>query len=99
MRARSRQPVRGRRISVLNAGTVSTNVDLRKLHNFALDMDWLPKAVIPKRQWPEIRYKETKEQSLSKSIVKSSQSSRIVSAGHFMNSAGILEALRATSLF
>lgn len=45
-------------LNVLNAGTVSTNVHLRKLHNFALDMDWLPKAIMPKSQWPEIRYGE-----------------------------------------
>src|SRR5512135_170795 len=30
----------------------------RKTHNFALDMNWLPACVIPKRQWPAIRFKE-----------------------------------------
>lgn len=35
---------------------MSTNVFLRRLHNFALDMDWALKAVIPKRQWPQVRY-------------------------------------------
>lgn len=45
-------------LKVLRAGTVSTNVYLRRFHNFALDMSWLPKTVIPKRQWPAIRYKE-----------------------------------------
>lgn len=34
----------------LHRGTVSTNVFLRRVQNFALDMDWIPKAVIPKRQ-------------------------------------------------
>jgi hypothetical protein len=29
-------------LDVLRQGTVSTNVHLRKLHNFALDMNWLP---------------------------------------------------------
>jgi hypothetical protein len=43
---------------VLRRGTVSTNVFLRRLHNFALDMDWLPKAIIPKRQWPKIRFQD-----------------------------------------
>jgi integrase len=43
---------------VLAAGTVSTNVFLRRAHNFALDMEWLLKSVIPKRQWPKVRYKE-----------------------------------------
>src|ERR1041384_7028190 len=29
---------------------------LRKLHNFCLAMNWLPKPVISKRLWPEIRF-------------------------------------------
>ena len=41
-------------LKVLHAGTVSTNNYLRRLHNFALDMDWLPWPVLPKRQWPPI---------------------------------------------
>jgi len=45
-------------LSVLNAGKVSTNVYLRRIHNFALDMDWLLKSVIPKRQWPKVEYGE-----------------------------------------
>ena len=45
-------------LAVLKAGTVSTNVHLRKVHNFALDMDWLPKVIIPKCQWPAIVYRE-----------------------------------------
>jgi integrase len=39
----------------LKAGTVSTNVHLRKLHNFCLAMSWLPWPIIPKRLWPEVR--------------------------------------------
>jgi integrase len=42
----------------LKAGPVSTNVHLRKLHNFCLDMGWLPWPVLPKRQWPAIEFKE-----------------------------------------
>jgi integrase len=38
----------------LKAGTVSTNVHLRKLHNFCLSMNWLPWPLIPKRLWPEV---------------------------------------------
>jgi hypothetical protein len=34
-------------LRVLGKGTVSTNVFLRRLHNFALDMNWLPWPVIP----------------------------------------------------
>jgi len=45
-------------LAVLRAGTVSTNAFLRKIHNFAVDMNWLPATVIPRRQWPAIRYKE-----------------------------------------
>ena len=45
-------------LAVLRAGTVSTNAFLRKVHNFAVDMNWLPATVIPRRQWPPIHYKE-----------------------------------------
>src|SRR6266498_5231034 len=43
-------------LACLNAGTVSTNVHLRKLHNFCLSMNWLPWPLIPKRLWPEVRF-------------------------------------------
>jgi len=39
-------------------GTVSTNVYLRRLHNFCVDMNWLPWPLIPKRQWPAVRFKD-----------------------------------------
>ena len=45
-------------LKVLHTGTVSTNVFLRRIHNFALDMGWLPWPVIVKRQWPRLDYKE-----------------------------------------
>jgi len=45
-------------LKVLRKGTVSTNIYLRRLHNFCLDMDWLLKSVVPKRQWPKIEFKE-----------------------------------------
>jgi hypothetical protein len=45
-------------LDALQAGTVSTNVFLRKLHNFALDMNWLKAPVIVRPQWPRFRYKE-----------------------------------------
>jgi len=45
-------------LEVLKKGTVSTNVHLRKIHNFCLDMNWLPWPIIPKRQWPAIQFKE-----------------------------------------
>jgi integrase len=45
-------------LNVLQAGTVSTNVFLRRLHNFCVDMNWLPWPLIPKRQWPAVRFKD-----------------------------------------
>jgi len=41
----------------LKAGTVSTNVLLRELHNFCISMNWLAWPIIPKRLWPKIEYK------------------------------------------
>jgi integrase len=45
-------------LACLKAGTVSTNVHLRKLHNFCISMNWLPWPLIPKRLWPEVRFKD-----------------------------------------
>ena len=42
----------------LPVGTVSTNVYLRRLYNFCVDMNWLPWRLIPKRQWPAVRFKD-----------------------------------------
>jgi integrase len=44
-------------LDVLATGTVCTNIFLRRLHNYALDMEWLAKAIIPRRQWPKIEFK------------------------------------------
>ncbi len=41
-------------LGVLDKGGVSTNVFLRRLHNFAMDMNWLPWPIIPKKQWPAV---------------------------------------------
>lgn len=45
-------------LCVLGSGRVSTNVFLRRIHNFALDMTWLPWPVLPKKQWPGVKFKE-----------------------------------------
>jgi len=45
-------------LKVLELGKVSTNVYLRRIHNFALDMNWLPWPILPKRQWPQVRFKD-----------------------------------------
>lgn len=37
---------------------VSTNIYLRRIHNFALGMNWLPVPVIPKMMWPGFSFKE-----------------------------------------
>jgi integrase len=41
----------------LNKGKVSTNVFLRRLHNFALGLGWLPTPVLPAKQWPRVHHK------------------------------------------
>ena len=41
----------------LEAGKVSTNVFLRRIHNFALDMTWLPWPVLPKKRLPAVVFK------------------------------------------
>lgn len=45
-------------LKVVNEGTVSTNVFLRRMHNFIVDMSWIAWPIIPKRQWPAIHYRE-----------------------------------------
>ena len=45
-------------IAVLDAGKVSTNIFLRRLQNAAVDFGWLPAPLIPRRQWPKIRFKD-----------------------------------------
>jgi hypothetical protein len=45
-------------LAAMNQGKVSTNVFLRRLHNYALDMGWLPEPIIVKRNWPKVRFKE-----------------------------------------
>ena len=52
-------------LEVLKKGTVSTNAYLRKVHNFAVDMNWLPATVIPRRQWPAIHYKDKRAITLA----------------------------------
>jgi len=45
-------------LKVLESGSVSTNVYLRRIHNFALDMNWLPWPVLAKKVWPDVEFKE-----------------------------------------
>ena len=39
-------------LAALQAGTVATNVYLRRIHHFAVAMHWLPWPVLPKLHWP-----------------------------------------------
>ncbi|MCX6909196.1 MAG: tyrosine-type recombinase/integrase [Verrucomicrobia bacterium] len=55
-------------LKVLETGTVSTNVYLRRVHNFALDMNWLPCSIIVKRQWPQIHFKEKRAITLQEHL-------------------------------
>ena len=45
---------------VLEAGTVATNVFLRRMHNHAFEMGWLPARILSKRQWKKIVHGETR---------------------------------------
>jgi integrase len=44
-------------LACMKAGTVSTNILLRELHNYCLAMNWLAWPIIPRRLWPKIVYK------------------------------------------
>ena len=39
-------------LAALQAGAVTTNVYLRRIHHFAVAMHWLPWPVLPKLHWP-----------------------------------------------
>ena len=45
-------------LRTMEKGKVSTNIYLRRIHNFALGMNWLPVPVIPKRMWPDFKFRE-----------------------------------------
>ena len=51
-------------LKVLQSGTISTNVFLRRLHNFCVDMGWLPWPLVPKRQWPAVKHKDKRSITL-----------------------------------
>src|ERR1700722_13307190 len=51
-------------LKVLELGGVSTNAYLRRIHNFALDMNWLSWSILPKRQWPKVKFKEKRATTL-----------------------------------
>ncbi len=45
-------------LRVLEKGGVSTNVFLRRIHNFALSMTFIPLPVLVPRNWPAVRFEE-----------------------------------------
>ncbi|MBL9139236.1 MAG: tyrosine-type recombinase/integrase [Verrucomicrobiales bacterium] len=45
-------------LAVLRSGSVSTNLFLRRFHNFALGMNWIPWPVLPKKLWPTVQHGE-----------------------------------------
>jgi len=55
-------------LRVLEAGTVSTNVYLRRIHNFALDMNWLPWPVLAKKRWPAVVHEEKRGITLAEHL-------------------------------
>ena len=44
-------------LKALQQGCVSTHSYLRPIHSFALDMNWLPWPVLPKKRWPALKFK------------------------------------------
>ena len=45
-----------RLLAVALAPTVSTNVFLRRLHNFCIGLGWLPCPILPPKLWPRVKY-------------------------------------------
>jgi integrase len=52
-------------LKAISSGTVSTNIYLRRLHNFCLDMGWLAWPILHKRQWPPIQFREKRAITLT----------------------------------
>jgi hypothetical protein len=55
-------------LRALEAGKVSTNVYLRRIHNFAVDLTWLPWPVLPKKRWPAVEFKEKRGITLAEHL-------------------------------
>ena len=53
-------------LQCLNSGGTSVNVYLRRWHNHALEMDWLPKRVLSSKLWPKVRRKIKRAITLAK---------------------------------
>ncbi len=55
-------------LKVLENGSISTNIYLRRIHNFALDMNWVPWPVLPKKRWPAIKFKDKRGITLAEHL-------------------------------
>jgi len=53
---------------VLNAGGNSANMYLRRLHNYAMDMNWLLAPVIAKRGWPKVKHSDKRAITLAEHL-------------------------------
>src|SRR5439155_1719802 len=83
-------------LAALKAGTVSTNVHLRKLHNFCLSMNWLPWPIIPKRFGRRCAFSR-KEQLPSRNISSSLSAKRTRNAATSTSCVGISADRKPTS--
>lgn len=45
-------------LKVASARTVSTNVFMRRLHNFCVGMGWLPLPLLAPKLWPQVKFKK-----------------------------------------
>ena len=48
----------GELLAVLRAGTICTNVYLRRFQNHAVNMGWLPVPILPKKKFPKVKHKD-----------------------------------------
>ena len=55
-------------LRTMESRKVSTNIFLRRLHNFALAMNWLPVPVIPRRQWPTFTFRDKRAITLAEHL-------------------------------
>lgn len=53
-------------LKVLELGTVPTNAHLRRIHDFALVMNWLPWPILSRKQWPKVQSKKKRTNTLKK---------------------------------
>jgi hypothetical protein len=60
-------------LKVLKAGTVSANVYLRRLQNFAIDLGWLLRVMFQKKRWPKVKHGEKRSIEEPERIIEREQ--------------------------